>query len=255
MIYKLEHTHIAAPIFQNWQETLIWSCLDKTMGDIYTEDITSPASAMAILGDFCFFAGTPNRELVLYKPKNCIQDFIIMVPQTAEWATLIEECYEQNAKKVTRYAIKKETDIFNKDKLQSAISSLPDGYTLKRIDKYSYHICQSEGWSQEFVSQFPDYDTYKKLGIGVVVYKDNQIVSGASSYSRYHNGIEIEIDTREDYRSQGLAYACGAKLILECLAQNLYPSWDAQNKISVALAEKLGYHYECDYTAYEIINY
>lgn len=255
MIYKLEHTEAAAPIFQNWQETIIWSCLDKTMGRIYTEYLNTPASAMAILGDFCFFAGIPNRELVLYKPEDCTQNFIIMIPQTSEWAALIEECYGKNAKKVTRYAIKKETNIFDKDKLQHAASSLPDGYSLKRMDKDSYHLCRSEDWSRYLVSQYPDYDTYAKLGIGVVVYKNNQIVSGASSYSRYRDGIEIEIDTREDCRKQGLAYASGAKLILECLAQNLYPSWDAQNKVSVALAEKLGYHYECDYTAYEILNY
>ena len=78
------------------------------------------------------------------------------------------------------------------------------------------------------------------------------MVSGASSYSRYKNGIEIEIDTKAEFRQKGLAYACGAKLILECLSRNLYPSWDAQNKISVALAEKLGYHYDHEYTAYEV---
>lgn len=48
---------------------------------------------------------------------------------------------------------------------------------------------------------------------------------------------------------------CGAKLILECLKRDLYPSWDAQNKSSVALAEKLGYHYSHTYTAIEIWNY
>ena len=51
------------------------------------------------------------------------------------------------------------------------------------------------------------------------------------------------IDTRENHRRRGLAYVCGARLILECLDRGLYPSWDAQNKASVALAEKLGYHY------------
>lgn len=79
-------------------------------------------------------------------------------------------------------------------------------------------------------------------------------MSGASSYSRYQEGIEIEIDTREDYRRKGFASVCGAKLILECLKRNLYPSWDAQNKASVSLAEKLGYHYSHIYTAIEIWN-
>lgn len=57
---------------------------------------------------------------------------------------------------------------------------------------------------------------------------------------------------RAEYRRRGLASICGAKLILECLNRNLYPSWDAQNEASAALAEKLGYHYSHTYTAIEI---
>ena len=116
-------------------------------------------------------------------------------------------------------------------------------------------MCKSEMWSADLVSQFSSYEKYHELGIGVVICKDNFIVSGASSYSRYQEGIEIEIDTKEEYRRKGLASVCGAKLILECLKRNLYPSWDAQNKASVALAEKLGYHYSHAYTAIEIRNY
>ena len=81
---------------------------------------------------------------------------------------------------------------------------------------------------------------------------DGEVVSGASSYSSYTGGIEVEVDTKEEYRRNGLATACAAKLIIECLKRNLYPSWDAQNKWSVALAEKLGYHYSHAYTAYEM---
>ena len=93
---------------------------------------------------------------------------------------------------------------------------------------------------------------YEKYGLGVILLKDGQVVSGASSYSAYKGGIEIEIDTRKDYRRKGLASICGAKLILECLDRGLYPSWDAQNMGSVALAEKLGYHFDHAYDAYEV---
>lgn len=116
-------------------------------------------------------------------------------------------------------------------------------------------MCKAETWSADLVSQFSDYETYHKLGLGMVICQNNMIVSGASSYSRYREGIEIEIDTEEEYRRRGLAYVCGAKLILECLNRNLYPSWDAQNEFSVSLAEKLGYHYSHTYTAIEIWGY
>ena len=244
---------IITNVFNSWEETIIWSCIQGIMGDVYTNDAED--AAMAILGDFAFCAGNPSEELVRFKQKKCEQDFIIMVPQNEEWGKLIEKCYGDKAKKVTRYAIKKEPDAFDKEKLEQVVLNIPDGYELKLIEEPAYRMCQRNGWSGDLVSQYKDYETYKKLGLGVAVLKDGELVAGASSYSTYDKGIEIEIDTREDHRRKGLASACGAKLILECQKRDLYPSWDAQNKWSVALAEKLGYHFSHEYVAYEITGY
>ena len=108
-------------IFENWNETIIWSCLLGIMGEIHAN--LSDDAAMAILGDFAFYAGNPSEELIRFKPESCKQDFIIMIPQNAKWASLIEKCYGDKAKKVTRYAIKKEADIFDVKKLQQAVLS------------------------------------------------------------------------------------------------------------------------------------
>ena len=70
--------------------------------------------------------------------------------------------------------------------------------------------------------------------------------------SRYREGIEIEVDTVPEERNKGLATIVCAALILGCLEEGLYPSWDAQNLTSVHLAEKLGYEYDHEYTAYEV---
>jgi len=241
----------AAEIFGDWEETLIWSCLQGVMGEVHTDG----DSVMAILGDFAFYAGTPSERLVRFKPESCKQDFIIMVPQNDEWADLIEKCYGEKAKKVTRYAIKKEKDVFDKEKLQKATEKLPEGYELKLLKEDEFRICKENKWANDLVSQYENYETYQRLGLGAVILKDGELVAGASSYSRYNEGIEIEIDTKEEHRRKGLAYICGAKLILECLERDLYPSWDAQNMWSVGLAEKLGYHYSHSYTAYEVWGY
>lgn len=79
-----------------------------------------------------------------------------------------------------------------------------------------------------------------------------KIVSGASSYTVYPGGIEIEVDTRPDYRRRGLARACAARLILDCLNRSLYPSWDAHSQASLALAQQLGYLLDRPYPVYEI---
>ena len=157
------------------------------------------------------------------------------------------------AKKVVRYAFKKEPDVFEKEKLQKAVALLSDEYTLKMVDEELFWRCKDLDWCKDFTVQYADYEMYKKYGLGALILKNGEIVSGASSYSGYLGGIEIEVDTRADFRRKGLAFACGAKLILECLNRGWYPSWDAQNLWSAALAEKLGYRLDYAYTAYEII--
>lgn len=252
MIEKLQDTKKAEHLFAGWQETIIWSCLQKIMGEIYVDCPENPASAMAILGDFCFFAGEPAEELVCIRPEWHRKDFIIMVPQHDGWPPLIEACYKGTCRKTVRYALKKESDVFVKEKLQQAVESLPEEYTLRMLDEELYERCRKESWCCDWVAQYGDYEEYQEYGLGAVILKGEEIVSGASSYSGYLEGIEIEIDTKEEYRRKGLAYVSGAKLILECLKRNLYPSWDAQNLWSVALAEKLGYHFSHEYEVYEV---
>ena len=210
---------------------------------------------MAMLGDFCFYAGAPNRELVAYKPNGCEREFMIMTALLPEWFELIESVYRERAKKVSRYAFKKEPDIFDRDKLSALTAAIGADYRLQMIDRELFECCGKQEWSRDFVAQYTDFEQYQRIGLGVVALKDGQPVAGASSYSSYRGGIEIEIDTKAEYRRQGLAAACGAKLILECKKRGLYPSWDAQNLWSVALAKKLGYRFDHEYTAYEISGY
>ena len=91
-----------------------------------------------------------------------------------------------------------------------------------------------------------------KCGRGMVIMKAGEIVAGASSYTRYKERIEIEVDTVETERRKHLATIACSALILECLEEGLYPSWDAQNMNSVHLAEKLGYEFSHEYAAYEV---
>lgn len=255
MIYEITDTAKAAALFGDWEETMIWSCLQGIMGKIYADDPAHPSSAMAVLGDFTFFTGEVNGELIAYKPDGCTNDYMIMTPPNDLWQNAITAHYDARATIRERYAIRKEPDVFDQEKLARIVSALPAPYRICMIDEALYEMCKAQSWSADLVSLFRDYGEYARLGLGAVILKDQEIVSGASSYTRYRDGIEIEIDTRADFRRQGLALACGAKLILECLDRGLYPSWDAQNKESVALAQKLGYHYSHTYTVVDISDY
>lgn len=242
-------------LFAGWEETMIASCLQGIMGSVWADSVDHPTSVQLVVADFCLFAGEPLEELVRNRPAEHKSDFVIMVPQTKAWGELIEKVYQQAAKKVTRYAIKKEPGVFDRDKLEVLAGSIDPEFELKIIDEEIYHQILEHSWSRDLCGHFKDYHQYQERGVGVAVLHQGVVVAGASSYTIYKEGIEIEIDTREDYRRKGLATACGARLIIECLERGLYPSWDAQNPWSVALAEKLGYHFDKEYTAYEITNF
>ena len=163
---------------------------------------------------------------------------------------MIESQYGNRERMFTSYANKKDT-LFDREQLQSLVDSLPEGFEVKSIDRSLYEVCLAETWSQDLVGNYADFEQFLELGLGFVVLHKGQVVSGASSYASYSGGIEIEVDTREDYRRQGLARVCAAKLILTCLGRGLYPSWDAHTLTSLKLAEKLGYELEKAYQAYE----
>lgn len=242
-VKRVEH------LFAGWDETMIWSCLQGTMGSVYIKDSEHPFSAAAQLNDFCFLVGGPTASLIEF---DYGRDFLIMVPQNEVWAEMIESVWGDKAVRRIRYAIKKEPNCFDTQKLAGVVNSLPEQFIIKQIDRELYAQCYEKPWCRDLVSGYPAYEDFERLGIGFVVTENGEIVSGASSYSSYCGGIEIEIDTKEGYRRKGLATAAGAALTLECIQRGLYPSWDAQNKFSVALAEKLGYSFSHEYPVYEV---
>ena len=246
MICELKDPSKVLSLFEGWEETLILSCLQQIMGRVFVTDPERPESAMAFIGCFAFYAGVPDRELVRSKPDG----YVIMVPQDEKWAALIEECFP-DAKRFTRYAIRKDTR-FDTAALEKEVSRLPEGYELREIDAEIYDMCLEDPVTRDFVSVFESRERYLELGRGMVILKDGKIVSGASSYTRYAGGIEIEVDTVESERRNHLATVVCAALILRCLQEGLYPSWDAHNMQSVHLAEKLGYKPDHAYTAYEV---
>ena len=127
MIVELHDTALAERLFIGWEETMIWSCLQRVMGRIYVTDSVEPESAVACAGCFAFFAGEADDELVRGIPESAA----IMVPQNETWAAFIEACRPE-AKKTVRYAMKKDTR-FDRNALRKIADSLPAGYSLRRL--------------------------------------------------------------------------------------------------------------------------
>ncbi len=235
----------AAAFFHGWEDGLIRSCLQGHMGNVILDQEENPASAVIELGDFCFFAGNPNNALLA-----AFHGTKLLIPQSESWEKLIEDFYGDRVTKTLRYAIKKEPGVFDVKKLNTYIEALDHGYELKLFDREIFEMAKNEEWSVDLCSQFKDYEDYEKRAIGTAILHQGKLVAGASPYAVHPGGIEIEIDTKPEYRRKRLATVCAARLILECLQRNIYPGWDAHDLRSVALAEKLGYHLDYPYVTY-----
>lgn len=249
MVFTIPGSAVA-PLFDGWEETLVWSALEGIMGSCHALTNTLPQSALIVQGDFFFFAGKPEPELIAYIPEDWTGSCRLLTPQNEAWTAAIDAHYGRAAERETRYAIKKEPDIFCENHLLQAIAAAPA--RIVPIDETLYRQCWNADWSRDLVSRYPTFAEFSRLALGYVAVADDKILSGAACYCTYSGGIEIEIDTHPDHRRKGLAYGCGAALILECLNRGLYPSWDAANLGSVALAQKLGYHFSHEYPVYYV---
>ena len=255
MIYEVDiHSRKKLfPLFKNMNHTMILSYLQGHMGTAWVDNLENPKVAQIIVGIFVFYAGDANaieaKELLYNLP-----EYTLAIVHTEEWKKRIETIHDGRNDKFQRYAFRKNDKDLNRDGLESLLSNLPEGYELKKIDASIAYDSSFQELSEDFTSQYESIDDYLNKGVGYCILYNGQVVCGASSYSVYDGGIEIEVDTHPDHRRRGLATVASSALILDCLERGKYPNWDAANLDSVYLAEKLGYVLEEPYDTY-YINY
>lgn len=252
-----EQLPLLQPFFADSEETLLLSCMEGAFGEAWADNAQNPSCVKAIVADFTFFAGDADAPEAAALIAHCTpvqqaRGFTLFVPSDERWSALIERVWNQHARRVTRYAIKKEPDVFDVEKLRRFVSALPEGYELRQIDAELYHRVMQTDWARDLCAAFQSADDFLTRGLGFVVLHQGELAAGCASYTSYSGGYEIEVDTRAHHRQKGLATVCAARFMLEALARGKYPSWDAQNPISVRLAEKLGYHFSHAYPTYEI---
>lgn len=255
MIYKVE-TKISNKIvsmFNDFDSTIVLSGLQGHMGSIWVDNLHNPTVAQIIVGIFVFYAGEPHakasRELL-----NNIPDFALVIVGTEEWKKRIEEVHENANEKFQRYSFVKDFKNFDQNMLKANLTLLPEKYKLKRVDAFITSKESFSSLSEDFISQFSSVNDFLNRGIGFVILDQEKVVCGATSFSVYDNGIEIEIATHPKYRRQGLATIVASSIILYCLERNIYPNWDGANTESLNLAQKLGYKFDKSYDTFYIGN-
>lgn len=245
MIVPVSDPAALAPLLDGWEEGMLYAFRAGRMGYAVADD--SLRSAQVRVGDFCFLAGEPEDAVAAWQPaapRACT----VIVPQTPAWEPLLAR-HCPAARRAPRYAFYKR-NAFDPMLLRGFAAMCPAEYRLQPFDRTIYHLAKQQSWSRDLAAQYPTWADYAAHGAGWAVLLNEQLVCGASSYADWPGGIEIEIDTHPAHRRRGLARACAAALLLDCLARGLHPSWDAANPVSAHLAVTLGYLPAGEYPAF-----
>ena len=258
MIYRIKDFKTLDSITSDWDNNFVKICLEGRIGEIYANSETEPTAAMFRTNEIILFGGVPDRELVGFYPPTYKTHFALMSAKgdDPEWYSLIEEVYGDKATRITRYGTAVDSfDDFNMEELCKAAATLPDGYETVPIDEKLYYVCKTDPDFSDFVAQYPTWEDYRDHGMGFICLYNGEPASGISSFADYEGTIELELATKVAHRRRGLAAAVSARIVLECIARGLYPSWDAANIASLNLSYRFGYHLDHEYTAYEIEGY
>lgn len=218
-------------------------------GEIFTDQINSPKFVMASFADIIYLSGDVDAEkldliidkIPLYGEIHCDETWVKRLE--SKGVTL---------KSFTRYAMNHET--IEQKSIQTFMEKPAPNISVLKIDETIYETLLQDAWSRSLVENFENFKAFNTHAFGYVIKENNEIVSGTSSFSRFNDGLEIEIVTKESSRQKGYATLSAAYYINACLEKSIIPHWDAANLKSRRLAEKLGYTLERTYTVYEVIS-
>ena len=126
-----------------------------------------------------------------------------------------------------------------------ACGQLPEGYALHPFDEAAF---AEKPFGHG--AQYRDYADFAARGAGAVVRHEGKIVAAASSFLTHGKEVEMDISTDEGHRRKGLACACAAAMLKDCMERGITVHWDAQNEASRRLALRLGYEVGCEYDVF-----
>ncbi|MGE7867225.1 GNAT family N-acetyltransferase [Bacillus paramycoides] len=253
MIYEADNNvrEKLVSMFENIDSTIVLSYLQGHMGNAWVDNLENPTVAQITVGIFVFYAGDPNAEEAEELLYN-LPDFTLAIVDSDEWKHRIETVHKGSIEKIQRFRFSKNPEDLDRAHIQKLLSTLPEEYEIKKIDKDIAKASSFHELSEDFISQFDSIDDFIDRGVGYAILHKGQVVSAATSFSIYDVGIEIEIASHPNHRRKGLATVVASVLILDCLDRGKYPSWDGANSESVKLAKKLGYTFKESYDTYFI---
>ena len=232
-------------------------------GKIYVDDKHKPRSALVwnqgIQG--FYFIGDDNNDNFLKYINEHIKDKIIneLIDKEINWFEIsgvnikweprIEELFKERGVKYGYQLVYG----LNKNRFTYE-AHLINEFDIRKVNKGTF---EAEIRNLDFVISelelfWGTIDNFLDNGICYYAIEDNKIVSICYSGFKAGKTQTIGIETLEEYKRRGYAYALASKYIEDCYRQDIIPYWDCSedNISSKKLAEKLGFERRDQYRCY-----
>ena len=233
------------------RDSYLWQAvLEGYQGEAWADDRRAPQAAHLVMHGIHRFGGDPSRpgasERVAEVPRHNG-----VWPSGENWQTVCSEALGPRLRPIERHDLA--SDALDRARLVSLFERVPQGYSLARMQLAHAKRVGADVGSRDHVAPLGTTRDFMRLGFGFCVTQGERIVSAATTFAVCASGIEIQVNTHPAHRRKGLAAVAAAALVAHALDRGLDPHWDAANRDSVRLAEKLGYVYRERYTMWVVV--
>lgn len=218
-------------------------------GFILADDRNQPNVALSFMGGCIIYGGDANHD----SARNLVQSMKIqpaILSYSESWTALIKDEFREKAKHVTRYYLPFSS--LNKTKLYSLDLSVNENYKLIKANEPIAEKLKEEIGEEYQIHHYMSLKDFVETGCCYCITKGNEICSATAAFIRNRNKIQIQVNTKQSYRRQGMATKTSASMLRYCIENGITADWDACNTNSRDLAYKLGYEESIPYEVLSI---
>lgn len=244
---------ILRPLFADYRWNYLADAIleDHVVSQALVDDVANPQVGLLVLSQIglCLVGGDASHPAA----QNWVQGmrpWTAVVAAADGWDELVQTAQGEKLRILPRWAF--DSQDLDPAHLTALREGLPAGFRIVAMDAGLTRqlMLEDSQFSNDHLLNYASQQDFLERGFGFCVLEGERIVSVVSTFVTCQKGIEIQINTRESHRSQGLGTAVAAAMLLYSLEKGLDPGWDAANEISVSLAEKLGYTLRGKYPMY-----
>jgi len=166
-----EEMYCLRPLCEGQLDVALWACVEGNMGRAWVDRKNEPSIAMVVVTDFCFLLGCIEDVSDKVAIKELLEQFKrkIIVSDDTYGTSVIEKYFPNNYKKYSRYEIKNEPDVFQKDIIKSFIDAIEPKFHIDKIDELNYNKVLADEFMADCCSNYSSLAQFLKSGIGYVI--------------------------------------------------------------------------------------